>query len=302
MRGAAQLLSSCPLVRSAGRPEGAVPRPAQRTVRRGAHAPTGLRIPVSPPLTCGRKVPERSERIPKPCSPPERGVPRKKSEENLDPMATPRVTRESYYTYGPARAGRRAVHLPPPGRSPLQGSSRAPGARNPTSPPPGTHGPTPVPGTDTRTPGPTGDRWNQGFVRVRPRRGPPWLRAACRRGRSRPPHGAAAHGPRGPAPRPSPIRLGSVSGTSASLRPVFGRPEHGSRVAAGPVAPTAGSLVPPVARHHPNRRLRRGSPAETRLRHHRNPVGARHRKPRPVRETDPRPRSAAAAGGPPPGR
>lgn len=94
------------------RPAGAVPRPVQRTVRRGAHAPTGLRIPVPPPLTCGRKVPTGSERVLNRCSPPEHGGLRKKSKENPQSMATHRATRESYFTYGPARAGRRAVHLP----------------------------------------------------------------------------------------------------------------------------------------------------------------------------------------------
>ena len=101
----------------AGRPEGAVPRPVQRTVRDGAHAPTGLRIPVSPPLTCGRKVLEGPEWATNRCSPSERGARQKKSKENLLPMATSGAPGESYYTYGPARAGRRAILLDLPGRS-----------------------------------------------------------------------------------------------------------------------------------------------------------------------------------------
>ncbi len=99
------------------RPEGAVPRPVQRTVRRGAPAPAGPRLPISPPPTPDRKVPTGSKRGSERCSPPEHRGRGKKSKENPQPMATAHRTRESYFTYGPARAGRRAVHLLP-GRLP----------------------------------------------------------------------------------------------------------------------------------------------------------------------------------------
>lgn len=49
-----------PCVRAVdGDPKGLFLSPVQRTVRRGAHAPTGLRIPVLAPLTWNRKVSNR---------------------------------------------------------------------------------------------------------------------------------------------------------------------------------------------------------------------------------------------------
>ena len=115
VRGAAQLLSSCPLC--AGRrwrPErgcssscSAYGAPWCTCAGRTAH--TG---------SCPADLESKSlEQIPKGlpnrCPPPEHGGPEKKSKENPQPMATHRHPRESYFTYGPARAGRRAVHLPP---------------------------------------------------------------------------------------------------------------------------------------------------------------------------------------------
>ncbi len=165
MRGAAQLLSSCPLVWPAGRPEGAVPRPVQRTVRRGAHAPTGLRIPVSPPLTCDRKVPRavRADAEPE-FTTRTRGPPKK-------------IRRKSGSDGNPPRSPRVLLHVRPgasgaPGRTPSSpgplpsGVERAPGARNPTPRPPGTPV-SPLPRTRPENPGPHRRPVRPGFARAR---------------------------------------------------------------------------------------------------------------------------------------
>ena len=115
VRGAAQLLSSCPLCTGRRwRPErgcssscSAYGAPRCTCANRTAH--TG---------SCPADLESKSlEQIPSGpanrCPPPEHGGPEKKSKENPQPMATHRHPRESYFTYGPARAGRRAVHLPP---------------------------------------------------------------------------------------------------------------------------------------------------------------------------------------------
>lgn len=81
----------------------------------------------------------------------------KKIQRNPESMATPRAPRESYFTYGPARAGRRAVHLllrtllltsenlrkklPPAHEAPVRSSPTAESARsaNPTPLSPDSH-------------------------------------------------------------------------------------------------------------------------------------------------------------------
>ncbi|PWV57539.1 hypothetical protein BDW27_102410 [Nocardiopsis sp. L17-MgMaSL7] len=82
----------------------------------------------------------------------------KKIQRNPATMATPGIPRESYFTYGPARAGRRAVHLLPRTlprcqRHTTRSSHTAEGARsaNPTPFPP-SH--TDCPGSRVRSPYP----------------------------------------------------------------------------------------------------------------------------------------------------
>ena len=93
-------------------PKGLVPRLVQRTVHSGAHAPARPRVPIPPPLTCDRKVTNRPDGASEPVLTTGTRTARKKIQKNLRSMATKRVTHESYWLYGPARAGRRAIHLP----------------------------------------------------------------------------------------------------------------------------------------------------------------------------------------------
>ena len=93
-------------------PKGLVPRLVQRTVHSGAHAPARPRIPIPPPLTCDRKVTNRPGGASEPVLITGTRTARKKIQKNLRSMATKRVPHESYWLYGPARAGRRAIHLP----------------------------------------------------------------------------------------------------------------------------------------------------------------------------------------------
>lgn len=133
------------------RPEGAVPRPVQRTVRRGAPVPAGPRLPISPPQTPDRKVPTGAKRGSERCSPPEHGGRGKNPKKIRNPWQPPtapasltsRTARRERgagpYTFSPggspmrAKSTRRAHFTPFPPRAPEARISSCPAPR-PTLP------------------------------------------------------------------------------------------------------------------------------------------------------------------------
>src|SRR5699024_9003092 len=93
-------------------PSGVVPCLVHRTVHCVLHVCARPRAPIPPPLPSDRKVTNRPGGASEPVLITGTRTARKKIQKYLRTMATKRVPHKSYWLYGPARAGRRAIHLP----------------------------------------------------------------------------------------------------------------------------------------------------------------------------------------------